>query len=142
MTDTAVTRVCEVLADSIEMDAEAHPQRVMYVRLGSSKIKAEITNGLVRRLCITDSLLRTADGLGVGTTLGELLSDPNLRGGNGERGVFVFHSMHCGLSFGLDHSTPGVPSAWVVRNRRDLLRAPSTTPVDLVLIVGQSPGHC
>ena len=139
--DSVVTSSCEVLRDSMETDAEGHPQRVMVVRVGPSSIRAEIVNGSVWRLTVQDSLLRTADGIGVGTTLGELLREENLSAGNGETGVFVLPSRLCGLSFRIDPRSPGIPRPWIVRNRKSLARAPLATPVDMVLIVGRGP-HC
>jgi hypothetical protein len=139
LSDSVVTSSCEVLRDSMETDAEGHPQRVMVVRIGASSIRAEIVNGSVWRLTIQDSLLRTADGMGVGTTLGELLREENLSAGNGETGVFVLLSRLCGLSFRIDPRAPGIPRPWIVQNRKSLARAPLTTPVDMVLIVGRGP---
>jgi hypothetical protein len=137
--DSVITSSCEVLRDSMETDAEGHPQRVMVVRIGPSSIRAEIVNGSVWRLTVQDSLLRTADGMGVGTTLGELLREENLSAGNGETGVFVLLSRLCGLSFRIDPRAPGIPRPWIVQNRKSLARAPLTTPVDMVLIVGRGP---
>jgi hypothetical protein len=125
----------------METDAEGHPQRVMVVRVGPSSIRAEIVNGSVWRLTVQDAHLRTADRLGVGTTLGELLREEKLSAGNGESGVFVILSRLCGLSFRIDPRAPGIPRPWVVQDRKSLARAPLTTPVDMVLIVGRGP-HC
>jgi hypothetical protein len=68
-----VTR-CSVVRDTTEF-REGQPGRVIYVRVGPGVAYAEIVQDSVWRIGTRDSLVRTRDGLGVGTALGTLLAD-------------------------------------------------------------------
>lgn len=132
----ALERRCRVVHDSVGMNAEGSPQRVIRAQVGPAVVAAEVVNDSVWRLTVTDSRLRTADDLGVGTPLSRLLASSPSWAANGETGVFVGLTTHCGLSFRLDASAPGLPRPWIVRNVDALRKAPPNTRVDQVLAVG------
>jgi hypothetical protein len=129
---------CELVSDSIETLAEGQPVRVMRVKVGPSVVRAEVVDDTLWRLTISDSLIRTADGLGVGTTVGTLLTSNPSWVATGETGAFVGLVPHCGLSFRLDTSTPGLPRPWILRDTAALRRAPPETRVNQVLVVGSA----
>lgn len=131
---------CRVVRDTVRKDAEGGLQRVVRVQLGPAVADAEVTDGVVWRLTVTDPRLRTRDDIGVGSPLSQLLAAAPAWAANGETGVFVGLRTHCGLSFRLDTRAPGVPRPWVVSGVADLRHAPPSTPVDQVLAVGS--GNC
>ncbi|HEU4699672.1 MAG TPA: hypothetical protein VFS40_10855, partial [Gemmatimonadales bacterium] len=66
----AVRAACRVVRDTTGPGAEGMPERVALVDVGAAAVAATIVHDSVWRLSVTDSLLRTADSLGVGTPLG------------------------------------------------------------------------
>lgn len=134
-----VMRRCALVRDTIEVN-EGQPQRVVYVRVGPAVAYAEIVQDSVWRIGTRDSLLRTADGLGVGTPVRTLLGADPEWAAHGEGGVAVGLRGHCRLSFMLAPMFTAPDRPLIVRRISDLQKAAPDTPVVLVLIVGAT--HC
>src|SRR4051794_30550427 len=60
---------CAVVRDTTELDSEAMPQRVLYVRVGADTIAVEVADGKVWRINVANARLQTADGIHVGSPL-------------------------------------------------------------------------
>jgi hypothetical protein len=127
---------CTVASDTIEPGPEGQERRVMRVRAGRSIVMAEIVADSVWRLTVSDSTIRTREGLGVGTSLGDLLEAGASWVGQGEGRTFVGVAQHCGLSFRL-RSGEALSRAGNVNALRE---APAETLVDQVLVLGA--GKC
>jgi hypothetical protein len=78
-----VRQKCNVLRDTTAMGAEGMPARKLTVALSRDTVEAEIVNGRVWRIAVGSPRLRTADGLGVGTSIDRLrqLKSPRLMTG-------------------------------------------------------------
>jgi hypothetical protein len=133
----SVKRLCHVISDTAELGGEGMPTRIMRVAFSHDSVEAEIDSGRVWRIEVASPKLRTADSLGVGTSLERLLLLKEPRGLGAEGAIFLVSSQHCGLSFQLSESGPDAPPEnW---DRAALGRLPKSTVVDRVLIVGCGP---
>lgn len=130
-------RVCKVVRDSVELDAEAMDQRVLWVDTGDTEpIRALIADhGTVWRIEVASPKYRTADSLGVGTTLRHFLAQSDLQALGADRRIYLLSRQHCGLSFRLDYVPPisGYRDNWDSAAVREL---PHSSKVDQVLVVG------
>jgi hypothetical protein len=126
---------CLVVQDTTILGEEALPEHVIAVAIGSDIIAATVDSGHVWRITIEAPNLRTADSLGVGSRLSDLLRDTDAVGAEGEGVLYVQLPSHCGLSFRLAYDVPDREHRenW---SRRDLRRLPSTSKVQEVLITG------
>jgi hypothetical protein len=129
---------CDAVRDTTVMGAEGMPARKIAVAFPRDTVEAEIVDGRVWRIAITTPGLRTADAIGVGTTIGRLRQLPNPHGMTGEGGYFVASPQHCGMSFRLSGAGP--------RARGDLDRAglftlPEMSVVSEILVFGCHPGR-
>ncbi|HEU4697900.1 MAG TPA: hypothetical protein VFS40_01860, partial [Gemmatimonadales bacterium] len=109
------------------------PERVALVDVGAAAVAATIVHDSVWRLSVTDSLLRTADSLGVGTPLGVLRARAGWRALRGEGNLVVQLPGHCGLSFRL---RPSPAAARAADADAAVRRLPANTPVEEVFVVG------
>ncbi len=133
----SVKRLCHVISDTTELGGEGMPTRIMRVAFSHDSVEAEIDSGRVWRIEVASPKLRTADSLGVGTSLERLLLLKQPRGLGAEGAVFLVSSQHCGLSFQLSESGSDAPAEnW---DRAALARLPKSTVVDRVVIVGCDP---
>jgi hypothetical protein len=126
-----VRAACVVLRDTtLVAGNEGMPERRLTVILGSIATAATVSEGRIWRIEIASPRFRTADSLGVGSTVAQLRGGTS-RVAAGANGGYVVRSDHCGLAFQLG----GVPA-------RDGLRVDEiadTAHVDLVLVVGCDP---
>lgn len=90
---------CRVLKDSVG-EAEGMAMPLLIVDLGSDTILAEPANDQIFRLRIDGPAFRTAEGLGVGSTIAELRAAGTAIVAMGE-GTFIMLREKCGLSFQL-----------------------------------------
>lgn len=135
--DAAVVNAeCWVWRDTVRTDAEGLPQRVLRVRLGPSALDAEVVDARVWRISISDSLLRTSDGLGVGSLLSELLAMPEATGRRGEGATYVRVPTYCGLSFQLDSVSARELRGGATLNPAALQRVAEVARVVRVLVTG------
>jgi len=130
----SVRQKCNVLRDTTAMGAEGMPARKLIVALSRDTVEAEIVNGQVWRLAVNSARLRTADGLGVGTSIERLrqLKSPRLM--TGEGALFVASSEHCGMSFRLSNTGPNALRGNL--DRAGLARLPASAVVSEALIFG------
>lgn len=100
MTVQAVRSACRVVRDTVQNnDDYVEDERVLVVVSGSDTIVAAVKDDLVARLDILTPGFRTADSLGVGSTLRRLLRLPRLQASVGEASIFAHAPAHCGVSF-------------------------------------------
>jgi hypothetical protein len=130
----SVRQKCTVVSDKTAPGAEGMPARKLAVALARDTVEAEIVNNRVWRLAVHSSRLRTADSLGVGTTLARLLQLRNPRGMTGEGKFFVASPQHCGMSFRLANAGPGAQRGDL--DSAGLARLPKSAVVSEVLVFG------
>ena len=130
----SVRQKCSVVSDKTGPGAEGMPGRKVAVALARDTVEAEIVNGRVWRLAVRSPQLRTADSLGVGTTLTRLLQLRNPRGMTGEGKFFVASPAHCGMSFRLANAGPGAHRGDL--DSAGLARLPKSAVVSEVLVFG------
>lgn len=129
---------CEVASDTTRLASEGQLARVMAVAFAQDTVEAEIVDEKVWRIEVLSPRFRTADSVGVGTSLSRLLTLGNPRGITGEGQLFVVSPDHCGLSFRLsDNGSSARSQNW---DRAALSRLPVETVVDKVLVVGCDQG--
>lgn len=130
----AVRANCNVLSDTSRLADEGMRARILTVAFGVDTVEAEIDGERVWRIKVLSSRLRTADSLGVGTSLERLLQLKSARGITGEGRLYVISPEKCGLSFRLSDSGAGAASQnW---DKAALSRLPKSTHVSEILIVG------
>jgi hypothetical protein len=130
----SVRQKCNVVRDTTAPGAEGMPARKLRVALSRDTVEAEIVDGRVWRIAVHSPRLRTADSLGVGTTLARLLQLRNPRGMTGEGKFFVASPEHCGMSFRLANAGPGARRGDL--DSAGLERLPKSAVVSEVLIFG------
>jgi hypothetical protein len=96
---------CTVLTDATAPGAEGMRERRIGVDLQRDTVEAIVVNDSVWRIHVDGSAFRTAEGLGVGSTVAELRQGRAARVLAGEGSMFITLADHCGLSFRLS----GVP---------------------------------
>jgi hypothetical protein len=133
-TVAAVRQKCNVVRDTTAPGAEGMPSRKLKVALSRDTVEAEIVDGRVWRIAVNSPRLRTADSLGVGTTLARLLQLRNPRGMTGEGRFYVASPDHCGMSFRLANAGPGARRGDL--NSAGLARLPKSAVVSEVLVFG------
>jgi hypothetical protein len=126
---------CRVVSDTVDpFGAEGRPKRVLRVELGPDTVTVEVGIDRVYRLDVRSLRIRTVDGFGPGSTLGELLEVQDLRGAYGEGSLYALSPSHCGLSFDLGPPPPDrAGTRWT---RGALAELPDSLPVRRVLAVG------
>lgn len=131
----SVKTTCRVGRDTTVTGAEGMLARVIPVDVGGEQVAAEIVDDRVWRLAVRSPRYRTADSLGVGTTLTRLLQLREPRGNMGEGALYFTSPARCGLSFKLSENRPLPPSGqdW---NAAALRRLPASTKVTEVLALG------
>jgi hypothetical protein len=137
VTVESVRQKCNVIRDTTVTGAEGMPARKLTVALSRDTVEAEIVDGRVWRIAVDSPRLRTADALGVGTSIGRLRQLKNPRGMTGEGKFFVASPQHCGMSFRLSNAGPRAQRGDM--DRAGLFRLPETAVVSEVLIFGCKP---
>lgn len=133
----SVREKCNVVRDTTAPGAEGMPARKLAVALSRDTVEAEIVDGRVWRIAVHSPRLRTADALGVGTSIGTLRQMKEPRGMVGEGQFFVASPQHCGMSFRLSNAGPRAKRGDM--DRAGLFRLPETAFVSQVLIFGCKP---
>jgi hypothetical protein len=129
-----IFRLCFVVADSIELDSEAAPQRVLIVQALGDSLRVLVDDDFrIWRLKIDSRVFRTVDSLGVGSSVREFLKDPAVEGLEGDGHLFLRTSRLCGISFRTTYLPDPVEhrTTWSVDDLRHL---PIATTVDRVLL--------
>ena len=133
----SVRQKCTVVRDTTVVDVEGMPSRRLAVVFSRDTVEAEIVDGRVWRIAVLSPRLRTADSLGVGTTIARLLQLKDPHGMTGEGQFFVASPAHCGNSFRLAIADVGPAPGDL--DRAGLARLPRSTAVNEVLIFGCHP---
>lgn len=133
----SIRQKCDVVRDTIVPGPEGMPARKLAVALSRDTVEAEIVDGRVWRIAVHSPRLRTADALGVGTSIGRLRQLKDSRGMMGEGQFFVASPQHCGMSFRLSNAGPLAKRGDM--DRTGLFRLPETATVSQVLIFGCGP---
>jgi len=130
-----VRRRCGIVQDTIVLGEEAEEERHLLVDLQHDTVTATIVDDVVWRIEVNGPAIRTADSLGVGSTLRDLLRSSGAHGAEGGAGLFVLAPSHCGLSFHLDYEVKDDEHKenWSLA---DLERLPNSSRVDYVLVSG------
>lgn len=130
----SVKKICTVRRDTTQLGGEGMMERRVTISIPPGELDAEIVDGRVWRLDIRSPAFRTADSLGVGSTLAELLTQQDPKPAAGEGIVVVMLRDHCGMSFVLSGGfKSGVFRKWTAEELRKL---PSSTEVERVLVFG------
>ena len=126
---------CRITHDAIELDEEAQPQRTMTVVTAYGDLLVAVDSGRIWRITPTASTIRTADSLGVGSNITDLLNSSSGKGFEGEGALYVVLKKQCGLSFRLAYDIPYADhrEKWRLT---DLQRIPKSVKVDQVFAVG------
>lgn len=125
---------CNVVRDTTVMGAEGMPARKVAVAFSRDTVEAEIVDGKVWRIAVTSLRLRTADAIGVGTTIGRLRQLKDSHGMTGEGQFFVASPQHCGMSFRLSGAGPRAQRGDL--DRDGLFTLPEMTVVSEILVFG------
>jgi hypothetical protein len=133
----SVRQKCTVVRDTTVMGPEGMPARKLAVMFSRDTVETEIVDGRVWRLAVLSPRLRTADSLGVGTSIGRLLQLKNPHGMTGEGQFFVASPAHCGMSFRLTIAEAGPAPGDL--DQAGLARLPRSTSVNEVLVFGCHP---
>lgn len=99
----AVRKVCRIPRTRKKLDSEAIPVRYLDIRIGPTPVQAEIDQGRVWRVVIDGPALKTADKIGVGSPLANLLASGPVTASEGEGVLYAVSPRHCGMSFELSY---------------------------------------
>lgn len=125
-----------VVRDTVVEDAEANAQRQIAVDLGRDTVWADVVKDTVWRIMVDHPAYRTADSLGVASTLSQLLAAGTATGLEGDGGrLYITLEHHCGMSFRLRQviDPRAHRETWPAAVLR---RLDAKSQVDEVLIVG------
>lgn len=130
-----IKRDCNVLSDTVEVAGEGDSIRMLRVNLGSAPVDVIVDSNLVWRVELGAPGYATVDSISVGTPLGRVLMLPGTSGLEGEGALYVRAVSHCGVSFRVSYAPDDAKhlGAWT---HAALMRLPSTTVVDQILIFG------
>ena len=125
---------CIVTSDSTAQEGEGGVKGKVMVGVNGSPLEVEIADDRVYRLVVADTLFRTMDGLGPGTSVTRLLDLPGAMVLEGVHDLSIVVNAHCGLYFRI--SKPATPpengARWT-----DVVRAMApSTPVERVVVHG------
>lgn len=96
---------CRILRDTTGQGAEGMLERLITVDLGRDTVEMVVAEDRIWRIHIDGPAFRTADEIGVGTTVDALRRSGSARVLTGEGSMFLTLAEKCGLSFRL----AGVP---------------------------------
>lgn len=124
-------RDCQVVADTT-IHLEGMPQRALWVDVGAGRVLAEIVEDRVWRISVAEAGPVTADSVGVGTPLRDLVAYPDPRISAGEGQYFLTTPAQCGLSFGIR----GLPFGEGPWSAEEMAAMPDSVRVDRILVTG------
>jgi len=132
----SLARYARVVRDTEELGSEGIAESVVVLAVRSDTVRAVHDSGRIYRMDVNTLTFRTADSLGVGTTIARLLKEPGVYAVGGEGAVFVVVPRHCGMSFRLAESggLGDAPSDSITSAQ--LRQLPPETRVSEVLVFG------
>ena len=132
MSVDSLNKQCPVLRDTIQPGPEGTTERRVTVAFAPDVVDAEIVDGKVWRIDVESPAFRTADSLGVGSSVAEVLRRDDPNGGVGEGAFFLISKKHCGLSYQLSGGIPaGANRRW---DKAALATLPASMEVNKVLV--------
>lgn len=137
--EAAVRRACHIVRRKLKKGEAPPPDNLLDFRIGSTPVQAEIAGGRVQRVVIDGGAFRTADKLGVGSSLASLLASGPARAGETEGVIYASSPAHCGLSFALSYRPERGEDRdnWTADG---LARLPPQTTITRVLMSGCKAG--
>ena len=96
---------CRIVRDTMRVAGEGMRERRITVDLGRDTVETVVVEDRIRRIHVDGPAFRTADDMGVGTTVDALRRSGSARVLAGEGSMFLTLADECGLSFRLG----GVP---------------------------------
>ena len=131
----AVAKRCIVLSDSAtSADGGSAVAGNTVFGINGTPVVAQIADGKVYRLTVSDPSFRTIDGAGPGVSIVRLLDWPGAVVLEGDHDLSVVVSAHCGLYFRI---TKPAANAVTLSRWADVVRAmPPDTPVERVVVRG------
>jgi hypothetical protein len=125
---------CHVKRDTVQPGPEGTTERRVTVAFPPALVDAEIVEGRVWRIDIKSPAFRTADSLGVGSSVRDVLRRDEADGAAGEGAFYLISLKHCGLSYRL---SGGIPTGAIRRwDSTALSGLPASTEVTQVLVTG------
>ena len=103
---SAVRIACSVLRDTIVTDMEGMPSRRVTIAVGADSAHGEIVDDKLWRVSVVSPGFRTADSLGVGSSIARFKSIKGAHAVRGEGAVYAAIPSHCGMSFQLTGFKP------------------------------------
>ena len=110
MSIDSLKKQCLVVLDTILHGLEGMAERRATVAFPPNTVEAEIVDDRVWRIDVESPAFRTADSLGVGSSVADLLRRDNPDGGTGEGPFWLISRKHCGLSYQLSGALPAGPN--------------------------------
>lgn len=127
----AVLASCAMLS---ERPAVADTPMTARIDLGLDTAATEFVGGVLRRITLHHHAYRTVDSLGVGTSIGRLLTLRSAAGVTERNRLYAVSPAYCGLRFMVAQPAPRLPSAQ--SGRAALRRLPGETKTLELEIVG------
>jgi hypothetical protein len=132
MSVDSLGKQCPVRTDTIQPGPEGTTERRVTVAFAPDLVDAEIVDGRVWRIDVESPAFRTADSLGVGSSVAEVLRRDDPEGAAGEGAFYLISRTHCGLSYQLSGGIPArVNHRW---DKAALSTLPASMEVDKVLV--------
>lgn len=128
----SLKRQCHVTIDTLQPGPEGMAERRVTVAFPPERLDAEIVEGRVWRIDVESPAFRTADSLGVGSSVADVLRRDEPNGGTGEGAFFLISKKHCGLSYQLSGGIPaGANRRW---DKEALSTLPASMEVNKILV--------
>lgn len=128
----SLAKRCPVLTDTVQPGPEGTTERRVTVAFAPDRVDAEIVDGRVWRIDVESPAFRTADSLGVGSSVADVLRRDDPEGGAGEGAFYLISRAHCGLSYQLSGGIPAsVNRRW---DKAALSTLPGSMEVNKVLV--------
>lgn len=130
-----VMGACQGVTDTT-LYVEGRPQEAIRVEVGRGSVIAEVVDGEIWRITVSDPGLSTTDSISVGTPLRRLAGHPGIRIVHGE-GTFARTDAHCGKSFQVE-GLRFRPQGW---SASELQVLPDTIRISRILVLGRCVRH-
>jgi hypothetical protein len=130
-----VRRVCHIARPKLKKGRPPPPETLIEFMIGGAPVQIETSQGRVWRVIVSGGSLRTADKLGVGDSLANLLASAPARAGETEGVIYAATAAHCGMSFALSYQPTGGEDrdSWTAES---LARLPPDTTISRILMTG------
>jgi hypothetical protein len=110
MSIDSLRKQCRVVTDTIQPGPEGTTERRVTVSFPPDLVDAEIVDGRVWRIDVESPAFRTADSLGVGSSVADVLRRDEPDGAAGEGAFYLISRKHCAVSYQLSGGIPAGPT--------------------------------